>query len=155
MRDHQVPWERHDADKVAVYFESQNVSAEYRDYLDQGAAAWNRSPCLDIHVVDECPAGANCVTVGLTRGDDADGNFDAVEDRGFTVGGHIDLFYEELDRLGSGAKLNVTIHEMGHAVGLRHRDTERVLMNGDTYTDIFDPDDTDFHNLRVLYGSQG
>jgi hypothetical protein len=29
-----------------------------------------------------------------------------------------------------------------------------VLMNGDTYTDIFDPDDTDYYNLRLLYGPQ-
>lgn len=70
------------------------------------------------------------------------------------MGGHIDLYYEELDKLGNGAKLNVTIHEMGHAVGLRHRQTEKVLMNGDTYTDVFDPDDTYYYNLGVLYRNQ-
>jgi hypothetical protein len=154
MSDHQVPWERNGAEKVAIYFEAGSVSQEYRGYLDQGSAAWNRSECLDVQIVDECPDGANCITVSLTPGDDADGNFDSVEDENFTVGGHIDLYYEELDKLGNGAKLNVTIHEMGHAVGLRHRETERVLMNGDTYTDVFDPDDTDYHNLRVLYGNQ-
>lgn len=154
MSDHQVPWERKGADRVAIYFESGNVTQEYRDYLDQGAAAWNRSPCLDVQIVDRCPEGVNCITVSLTSGDDADGNFDSIEEGDFTVGGHIDLYHEELDQLGDGAKLNVTIHEMGHAVGLRHRETERVLMNGDTYTDIFDPDETDHHNLRVLYGNQ-
>ena len=25
-------------------------------------------------------------------------------------------------------------------------------MNGDTYDDVFDPDDIDFHNLLVSYG---
>jgi hypothetical protein len=154
MDDHQVPWERKGEDEVAIYFESGGVSDEYLGYLDEGAVAWNRSPCLDVRIVDTCPADVNCVTVSLTPGDDADGNFSSVEDRGFTVGGHIDLFFEQLDRLGDGAKLNVTIHEMGHAVGLRHRETSNVLMNGDTYTDIFDPDDTDFYNLRVLYGDQ-
>lgn len=153
-RDHQVPWKRNGAEKVPIYVESGDVTPEYREYLDQGAAVWNRSPCLDVNVVDRCPDGVNCVTVSLTRGDDADGHFDAVERGDFTVGGHIDLFYEELDRSGDGAKLNVTIHEMGHAVGLRHRETERVLMNGDTYTDIFDPDETDYYNLLVLYGNQ-
>lgn len=154
MSDHQVPWERKGADKVAIHIESGNVTEDYIGYLDQGAAAWNRSPCLGVRIVDTCPEGTNCVTVSLTPGDDADGNFDSVEEGDFTVGGHIDLFYEELDQLGEGAKLNVTIHEMGHTVGLRHRQTEGVLMNPDTYTDIFDPDETDFHNLRVLYGNQ-
>lgn len=154
MSDHQVAWERNGADKVTIYFESNTVTEEYRTYLDQGAVVWNRSPCLDVRIVDLCPDGANCITVSLTAGDDADGNFDSIENRDFTVGGHIDLFYEELDKLGDGAKLNVTIHEMGHAVGLRHRQTQRVLMNGDTYTDIFDPDETDYYNLLVLYGNQ-
>ncbi|MGI9615006.1 MAG: matrixin family metalloprotease [Acidimicrobiales bacterium] len=152
--DHQLPWERNGAEKVVIYFESGGVSEEYRGYLDQGAAAWNRSLCLDVRIIDTCPEGVNCVTVSLTAGDDADGNFDAVEEQDFTRGGHIDLYYEQLDRLGDGAKLNVTIHEMGHAVGLRHRQTRNVLMNGDTYTDIFDPDETDLYNLRLLYGNQ-
>lgn len=154
MRDHQVPWERKGADRVAIYFESASVTEEYRGYLEQGAVAWNRSPCLDVRIVDVCPADVNCVTVSLTDGDDADGNFDSIEEGDFTVGGHIDLFHEELDDEGDGAKLNVTIHEMGHAVGLRHRATGRVLMNGDTYTDIFDPDAIDDENLLVLYGNQ-
>jgi hypothetical protein len=43
---------------------------------------------------------------------------------------------------------------MGHAVGLAHRKTEHVLMNGDTYDDVFYPDQIDFENLLVLYGNQ-
>jgi hypothetical protein len=65
--------------------------------------------------------------------------------------GYLWLFSEELT---GGERTNVTIHEMGHAVGLAHRLTENVLMNGDTYDDVFDPDDVDFRNLLVIYGSQ-
>jgi hypothetical protein len=43
---------------------------------------------------------------------------------------------------------------MGHAVGLAHRLTEGVLMNGDTYDDVFDPDEIDFQNLLVSYGGE-
>jgi hypothetical protein len=43
---------------------------------------------------------------------------------------------------------------MGHAVGLAHRLSEGVLMNGDTYDDVFYPDETDFQNLLVSYGGE-
>jgi hypothetical protein len=43
---------------------------------------------------------------------------------------------------------------MGHAVGLAHRETEDVLMNEDSYDDVFDPDPIDYQNLLVLYGKQ-
>jgi hypothetical protein len=152
--DSQLPWERKGQPKVIINFETKNVTPEYLAHMQKGVEAWNRSACLDTRLVASCVANTNCVTTSLTKGDEADGNFDAIEKNGFTIGGHIDLYYEELDKLGPGAKLNVTIHEMGHAVGLRHRKTERVLMNGDTYTDVFDPDETDFHNLLVLYGKQ-
>lgn len=155
MRDFQVPWERNGRERVTIYFEAGDVTDEYRGYMDQGAKVWNRSPCLDVRVVDRCPAGTNCVTTSLTKGNAADGNYDSVEKNNFTIDGHIDLYVEELDKQGAGAKLNVAIHEMGHGVGLRHRKAARVLMNGETYTDVFEPDETDYRNLLVLYGSQG
>jgi hypothetical protein len=148
--DHQVPWRRNGAPKVVITFETANVPAEWVAELQKGVAAWNRSACLDTRLVDTCQPDTNCVTVAVGGGDGADGNFDAVESGGFTTGGHIDLS----DELSGGARTNVTIHEMGHAVGLAHRLTERVLMNGDTYDDVFDPDAVDFENLLVLYGGQ-
>jgi hypothetical protein len=147
--DEQLPWKR-TADKVTIYFAAPGVSPEWRSDLEYGAAQWNKSPCLDTRIVDRCPTGANCVTVKVGDGGGDDGNFNAVERGGYTTGGSIEL----LDSLPTGARKNVAVHEMGHAVGLRHRKTERVLMNGDTYDDVFDPDATDYRNLLFDYGRQ-
>jgi hypothetical protein len=134
---------------VVINFETEGVPGDWVEEMRKGVAAWNRSACLETKLVETCPPDANCVTV--TVGDDEDdGNFDAVERGGFTTAGHIDL----LSDLTGGERTNVTIHEMGHAVGLAHRSTEGVLMNGDTYDNVFEPDEVDFENLLVLYGGQ-
>jgi hypothetical protein len=106
--------------------------------MQKGVAAWNRSPCLDIKLVQTCQPNTNCITVSVAPENivRADGNFDAIESGGFTVGGHIGYS----SSLTGGAKTNVAIHEMGHAVGLARRKTQGVLMNGDTYDDVFDPE---------------
>jgi hypothetical protein len=150
--DHQVPWERNGATKVVITFETKNVTPDWVAEMQKGVAAWNRSPCLNTKLVQTCQPNRNCVTVGVAPESivDGDGNFDAVESRGFTVGGHID--YSSF--LAGGAKTNVVIHEMGHAAGLAHRMTEDVLMNEDTYDDVFDPDPIDHQNLLILYGNQ-
>jgi hypothetical protein len=150
--DHQVPWERNGAAKVVITFETKNVSPDWVAEMQKGVTAWNRSKCLNIKLVQTCLPNTNCVTVAVAPEDivDGDGNFDADESGGFTVGGHIGYSAS----LTGGAKTNVAIHEMGHAVGLAHRMTEDVLMNGDTYDDVFDPDPIDYQNLLVLYGNQ-
>jgi hypothetical protein len=150
--DHQVPWKRSGGGKVVITFETKNVTPDWIAEMQKGVAAWNRSPCLDTKLVQSCQPNRNCVTVSVAPESivEADGNFDAVESGGFTVGGHIDYS----SSLTGGAKTNVVIHEMGHAVGLAHRETEKVLMNEDTYDDVFDPDPIDYQNLLVLYGNQ-
>jgi Matrixin len=150
--DHQAPWKRNGAAKVVITFETKNVPPDWVAEMQKGVAAWNESPCLDTKLVQTCQPKTNCVTVSVVPESamGSDGNFDAVESGGFTVRGHIDYS----NSLTDGAKTNVAIHEMGHAVGLAHRKTEHVLMNGDTYDDVFYPDKIDFENLLVLYGNQ-
>jgi hypothetical protein len=148
--DHQVPWKRNGPGKVVITFETKNVPADWVAEMQRGVAAWNKSACLDTKLVEACQPNTNCVTVTVGDVEESDGNFDAVESGGFTTGGHIDLS----STLTDGEKTNVTIHEMGHAVGLAHRLTENVLMNSDTYDDVFEPDEIDFQNLLVIYGGQ-
>lgn len=150
LSDSQLPWKRNGAAKVVINFSTEGVPADWVTEMQKGAAAWNRSACLDVRLVSTCQGNTNCIPVVVGDGGGADGNFNSVESGGFTTGGDIEL----LSTLTGGERTNVTIHEMGHAVGLRHRLTERVLMNGDTYPDVFDPDETDFQNLLFLYGSQ-
>jgi hypothetical protein len=150
--DHQVPWKRKGTAKVVITFETKNLTPDWIAEMQKGVAAWNKSPCIKTKLVQACQPNTNCVTVSVAPEDivEADGNFRAIESGGFTVGGHIDYS----SSLTGGVKTNVAIHEMGHAVGLAHRDTEDVLMNEETYDDVFDPDSIDYQNLLILYGNQ-
>src|SRR5688572_27233342 len=86
--DHQVPWKRNGAAKVVITFETKNVTPDWVAEMQKGVAAWNRSPCLDTKLVQSCKPNRNCVTVSVAPESivEADGNFHAVESRGFTVG---------------------------------------------------------------------
>lgn len=150
--DSQLPWKRNGNPKVTIFFATKGVPADWRPNLLYAQAAWNKSPCLDVRVVDACSSGQNCVSVAVLAKmpDGDDGNFDAVERGGYTTGGKITL----LAGLSPDERKNVTVHEAGHAVGLVHRKTKHVLMNGDTYDDVFDPDAVDYANLLFSYGRQ-
>jgi hypothetical protein len=146
--DSQRPWRRPPGSKVQINFVvDKSITPEWRADLEHGAEAWSKSPCLDTRIVDSCPSGGNCVSVSSLDSMDADGNFDAVEKDGFTTGGKITL----LNKLNKNQRRNVAVHEMGHAVGLVHRKTAHVMMNEDTFDDIFDPDPTDYKNLLFSY----
>jgi len=146
--DSQRPWRRPPGARVQVNFVmDKSITPEWRKDLQHGAEAWSKSPCLDVRIVDSCPSGGNCVTVSALDAMDADGNFDAVEKDGFTTGGKITL----LNKLTTNQRRNVAVHEMGHAVGLVHRKSAHVMMNEDTFDDIFDPDPTDYKNLLFSY----
>lgn len=153
--DDQLPWERLDDAEVVIHFETNAVGdPAYLDDLAQAVDAWDLSPCIQPKLIETCPDNANCVTVSLEEGEsEDDGNFDAIEDGDFTVGGHISYYVDNLEEEGPAATLNVVIHEMGHAVGLRHRATEGVLMHADT-NETTSPDEIDYQNLLVLYGTQ-
>lgn len=146
--DSQRPWRRGGNPKMPIVIAAAKVApdSDWAADLNYAAAQWNRSPCLDMRVVfGPCPAGANCVTFAVGGRDD--GNFDAIERGGYTVGGSVTVN----PKLSAGERRNVVVHEAGHVAGLAHRKTKRVLMNGDTYSDVFNPNATDYANLAYSY----
>lgn len=156
--DSQKPWKLAvGADHVEIWFSApvaKGFNAEWLGYANQGAAVWNKSPCLDVHVTQgPCPAGKNCVSMIVNNGGGDDGNFDAIEKGGYTTGGQIQLLGSLGNKPDGGERRNVTAHEMGHAVGLVHRNA-KVLMNGDTYANVFDADPDEYRNLLFDYGKQ-
>jgi hypothetical protein len=174
--DSQKPWRiPPGSDHAEVWFNAAPLDAKavqagwtqsvYLDYLRNGRDVWNQSPCLDVHVVqlegnyrglDQCPAGKNCVPIVIGDGGGDDGNFNARESDGFTIGGDIQVLRKlsaNTDSKGCNERKNVVAHEMGHAVGLVHR-RGRVLMNGDTYGDICTADPDEYRNLLFDYGRQ-
>jgi len=153
--DDQLPWQRADGTEAVINFETKAVTDDaYLDDLATAVEMWDSSPCIQPKLVENCPDDENCVTISLDEGDsDDDGNFDAIEEDDFTTGGHISYYVDNLAEEGPEATLNVVIHEMGHAVGLRHRATEGVLMHADTNENT-QVDEIDYDNLLVLYGNQ-
>jgi len=153
-------WPKVANEKVAVYFETSQIDAEFTGYMEQGAELWNESPCVSLRVVPSCPAGANCVTA--TMSDEISGNtvgrctLSRSSSTGSITNGTIIIFSERLANSSSNGKLVTTTHEMGHCIGLMaHRLTERVLMSPTSYNDTpATPDAIDFQNLLVLYGEK-
>lgn len=150
--DSQKPWKRNGAPRVVINFNVSTLNTEWRGYVNNGISLWNQSACIETRVVTSCTG--NCIPIFADDGGGDDGNFDAVESGGFTTGGEIHILKTLKTGTGGGERQNVTTHEMGHAIGLAHRSQTKVLMNGDTYGDVFNPDATDFKNLAFLYGRQ-
>lgn len=156
--DSQRPWRRPGAGKAVITIDASKVAGqpEWMDYLNGAAKKWNVSPCVDVRVVTSCPAKTACVSFALKANDD--GNFDAVESGGFTVGGAITV-----DPKLKGARLapdlsgpcsqrfNVTIHEIGHSIALAHVKTKNVIMNEDTYSNVCSIDQGALDNLAWSY----
>jgi hypothetical protein len=109
--------------------------------------------------VPVCPEDGNCVTMVEEddSGDDgeSDGSFRG-RDRGtYRTGGRITLHTGLLDRSNDNGALATIVHEMGHALGLVHRLNRQDVMNAYT-SDATNPqpDDINFVNLAVIYGTR-
>lgn len=153
------PWKRTPGQKVVIQFENAGASARYWSMLVEGTKTWSKSPCIQAEAVAKCAEGANCVRMKQARespdDDETDGEFEG-NDRGpFRTGGTITVFTKLMDETSDNGALATIVHEMGHALGLVHRLDEDDLMNAETDDDTNPvPDDVDFHNLLVIYGTK-
>jgi hypothetical protein len=151
------PWRRVGGEEVTIYFSTQGLSDRYAHLVKEAGRIWSDSPCLRAEPVASCPADANCVRIkeqSASRDRNTDGEFSG-RDRGvYRRSGTITLFTEILDRSTDNGALATIVHEMGHALGLQHRQDSHDVMNATT-TDTTNsiPDPIDFINLAVIYGS--
>jgi hypothetical protein len=150
------PWAHTPGQPIVVYFQTGGLPDRYASLVRRAAAIWSRSACVSAVAVDRCPDGARCSTVRTkerSRDTDTDGESVGDDHHGVRRGNAITYYTGELDRSSGNGALATVVHEMGHALGLVHRNDASDVMNADTDngTDPV-PDSTDFRNLAVLYG---
>lgn len=154
----EYPWARVPGQPATVYFETGALPERYARFVEQGAAAWSRGPCVKAVAVGRCPAGIGCTTVRTAagKGDDGetDGDSEGTQAGGVRVANAIRLYPAVLDESSDAGQLVTVTHEMGHALGLRHREQSGTLMNASTDDDTpTEPDDVDYGNLLAIYGT--
>jgi hypothetical protein len=152
------PWEHVPGQEVTVYFATGDLPSRYSALVEEAAARWSRSPCVEAHAVEECPDGAKCSAVVPEtredrRGDHTDAESEGVDRNGVRFANTIRLYTDVLSRASDNGALATVVHEMGHALGLMHRNDPDSVMNAVTgdHTDPV-PDAIDFANLVVIYG---
>jgi hypothetical protein len=154
----EAAWARVPGQPATVYFETGALPQRYARFVEQGAAAWSRGPCVKAVAVGRCPVAVGCTTVRTAagKGDDGetDGDSEGTQAGGVRVANAIRLYPELLDDSSDNGALVTVTHEMGHALGLRHRQQSNTLMNAETGDDTpAEPDDVDYGNLLAIYGT--
>lgn len=149
--DEQHPWKRPSGKKVVINFITKGLNAEQKKWVDEAVTVWNKSPCLDTRAVDSCPSGGNCVSIKYNDGGGDDGNYDEKLSGKFQTGTGSAQIKKSMSK---NEQRNVTIHELGHSIGLAHVKTKKDMMNEDTYDDVFTASKLDYDNLLALYGNQ-
>jgi hypothetical protein len=153
------PWSHVPGQGITVYFATGDLPSRYAVLVEKGAAIWSRSPCVQALAVEECPEDVSCSAVVPEvregrRGNYTDGKSEGVDRGGVRFANTITLYTNVLDGESDNGALATVVHEMGHALGLRHRNDQDSVMNEKTgdHTDPV-PDEIDFANLVVIYGA--
>jgi Zn-dependent protease with chaperone function len=152
----ETPWPKRDGQELVVHFETDGLTERYARMVSDAARIWSSSPCLRAIAVSECPDDGNCVAVKeeFSGGRSTDGEFTGFDSDGTRTGGRITLYTRLLNETSDNGALATTGHELGHALGLVHRQHGSTLMNATTDDKTNPvPDGTDFYNLAVIYGA--
>lgn len=146
------------------------MTSDWYDYFDEAVANWNKSPSLSLSI-QMTSADPKCgyIPGKLKACNDAYGktgwsglNEAWLDSSGYITASTAKMNESYLKGADFSEKLYVCCHELGHGFGLPHRDTNAMNQNLGTcldYTTSFatnmKPDQVDFDNLNMLYGSLG
>lgn len=150
------PWRHKFGDAATIYYATSALPAEYKQYINDGAAIWNVSPCIDIKPVDTCPAQSNCVVASMVN-DNGGGSFDGVfrskSRSGYLVSGTIEMVDSILKKYDPEYRKLVVVHEMGHSVSLGHRLSDKDIMFWSSKIGVMiAADKINLDNILAVYG---
>lgn len=153
----EAPWPGPPGEPVVVTFTIGQLPPRYARLVQEAAQIWSRGSCVDAVTAASCPDRGNCSTVRVrdrAQDDDTDGESESVDRGGVRISNTITLYTDLLEAASDNGALATVVHEMGHALGLVHRNDPTSVMNAETDDDTDPvPDEIDFANLVAVYGT--
>jgi predicted Zn-dependent protease len=142
-------------DVIYVYDATAGVKKDGKQVWPVKAAAerWSKDNPVDIRYTTQgCPANVQCVVIKQAK---VAAPAVAITATTF-VGADIRSANITLDttfgsKNSAARRQNVVCHEMGHALGMKHRTTTASCMNSYVTSTKY-PDATDIKNLNTMYG---
>jgi hypothetical protein len=117
------------------------------------AARWSKSNPVEFRYTSKgCPANVQCVTVKQAELADPTVGLAETASAGVDIKSSKITLDTSFGKKNSAARRqNVVCHELGHALGLKHRTTKDSCMYASVTSERY-PDKTDVKNLNTMYG---